>query len=59
MGVVGRRTAELIICLAWSKGAASKILQLTAPALVADLEIEFAIWTKENFACVMIAACLL
>src|SRR5206468_3007938 len=41
--VVGRRTAELVVGLTWPEWSIGDVLQLAAPALIADLEIELAV----------------
>ena len=56
MGVVGLRATELIIRLPRPERAAGEILQLTPPALVADLDIELAVRAKENLPAIVIAA---
>ena len=55
VGVVGRRTAELIIWLTWPKGTSGQVLQLPAPTLVADLHIKLAIGTEQDLAAIVIA----
>src|SRR5579862_340819 len=54
--IVGRWASELVIRLPRPKRSASEVLQLTPPALIADLEIELAIWAKKDLTCVVIAA---
>ena len=53
--VIGRRTAELIVRLPRPERSAGEVLQLTPPALVADLKIELAIRPKKNLAAIVIA----
>src|SRR5262249_30196718 len=46
VSVIRRWTAELIVRMSWAEGTADQILQLSAPAVVADLEVQLAVRTE-------------
>src|SRR5206468_1662453 len=54
--IVWRRTAELIIRLPRTGRSDGEVLQLAAPALVADLEIKLAVRAKHDLAPIVIPA---
>ena len=53
---VPARQAQRIIRLPLPERSAGEVLQLTPPALVADLEIELAVLAKENLPAIVIGA---
>src|SRR5262249_5291272 len=56
MRVVGCGTAELIIGLPRPEWTARQVLKLSAPTLIADLDVELAVGTKQNLSTIMVAA---
>src|SRR5437773_501747 len=55
VGVVRLRAAELVIRLPRTERTVGQILQLPAPPLVADLDVELAVRAEEDLAGVVVA----
>src|SRR5207253_10750196 len=56
MSIVRRGAAKLIVGLPWIKWAARQILQLAAPSVVTNLNVQLAIGPEKNLAGVVIAS---
>ena len=56
MGIVGSRPAELIIGLPRPEGTTRQVLQLTAPAIVSNLDVELAVGAEQDLAAIVVSS---